>query len=460
MKRTFMLPIMNFMTRLLEKISSIGFKISQIPIIFLIVFISSCAKDPGQIGYIIQPEDSKLNVAFSDTSTIYAYSKLIDSIRTDRLSVSAFGSTKDPVFGGTTAGFYTQFVPKYLDWNFGEEKQLDSLVLQLYYEGSYGDTNMTLTAHTYEMLRSLSDDSIYYSNLQLPLGPTDYSNFSFVPRPNDSSLIHGDTSISRPVLRINLTNQSTELGWKLLNADTTIMENTESLRAYFAGLFVQSEPIYEDGGMVYFGLSSEYSLLSLYYSNSEEDSLRFDYLITAATVTVNKYEHDYSSASIDFTAQVVNKDTLLGQSKFYAQGYGGVQSIVRIPNLNKWASMGDLAINEAKLILPGFDDDEFYGGPGQMSLLRILEDGSGVPLIDQGEGDSYFDGRYNESSNMYEFRITRYVQMLISDTTMPNRGLYLYVYGGFVHPERFIFKGNQMDSDSTGIKLELLYTDL
>jgi len=104
--------------------------------------LSSCSKEPGQIGYIIQPDESKLNVAFSDTTTIYAYSEIIDSIRSDKLSVSAFGSLKDPVFGGTTAGFYTQFLLSINGYDFGEERQLDSLVLQIDYAGWYGDTNV------------------------------------------------------------------------------------------------------------------------------------------------------------------------------------------------------------------------------------------------------------------------------------------------------------------------------
>lgn len=426
-------------------------------IVFSFVF-NSCSKEAGQIGFVIQPEDSKLQVAFTDTSSIYGYSVALDSIRTDKLSVSAFGSLKDPVFGGTTAGFYTQFILSVNGQDFGEERQLDSLILILNYEGVYGDTNATLTAHTYEMLQGIHRDSIYYSNLQIPLNPTDYSNFSFMPRPNDSIVIDGDTI--RPLVWMNLSNISTSLGDKLLNATVEEMEDSETFQEFFNGLFIQSQPVYEDGAIVYFGLSSAFSKLSLFYSNSEQDSLRYDYIITTTTATVNKYEHEYNSASPDFKSQVINGDTLLGSQKFYAQGYGGVQSIIKFPNLIEWARLGNVAINEAKLVLPAYPDDEFFEAPNQMSLLKIEEDGIGIPLIDQSEGDAYFDGKYNESRDMYEFRITRYIQSLISDTTLPNQGLYLFLFGGSVHPERYIFKGNQNGADSTGIKLEILYTDL
>jgi len=455
-----MLPTISFMTRLSEKNSRPRLSITIISLFSLFVFLfSSCSKEPGQIGFIIQPDESKLKVAFSDTATIYAFSEAIDSIRSDKLSVSAFGSLRDPVFGGTTAGFYTQFILSVNGHDFGEERQLDSLVFRLNYEGYYGDTNVVLTAHIYEMLEGISKDSVYFSNLQLPLDPTDYSNLSFEPRPTDSVIIHEDTLPA--MLRINLTNISTNLGNKLLNATVEDMEDSEIFQEYFNGLFVQSQPVYNDGAILYFGLSSAYTTLSLYYSNSEQDSLRYDYLITTSTATVNKYEHEYNTASQEFKAQVINGDTSLGQQYFYTQGYGGVQSLIKIPHIRKWAQEGNIAINEAKLILPGYSENEFFDAPSQMYLLEIGEDGLGSALIDASESDNYFDGDYNESRNLYEFRITRYIQSLISDTTLPNRGLYLFNYGGSVHPERFIFKGNQNGADSTGgIKLEILYTDL
>lgn len=463
-----MLPTISFMTRLSGKNNKPGIPFGTVGLFFLIVFSflsSSCSKQPGQIGYIIQPEDSKLRVAFSDTSTIYGYSQLIDSIRSDKLSVNAFGSLRDPVFGGTTAGFYTQFIPSSSGHDFGVERTLDSLVLQISYQGYYGDTTTTLTAHTYEMMEGICKDSTYYSNKQVDIDPMDYSNFAFMPRPTDSVVVGNDTLAA--LIRINLTNINTGLGEKLLSATPDQMEDDESFQEFFKGLFVQSQPVYDDGAIIYFGLSKTNSKLSLYYTSKQndtaalQDSLMYSYYVTGATATINKYEHDYNIADADFKAQVINGDTSLGLQRFYAQGYGGAQAIIKIPHLNSWARLGNIAINEAKLVLPGCSEDKFFDAPNQMYLLEIEEDGTGAALIDQYEGEHYFDGKYNESRNSYEFRITRYVQSLISDTTLPNRGLYLFLYGGSVHPERFIFKGNQIEVDSTaGMKLELLFTDL
>ncbi len=461
MMRTITLPIMSFMTRLLERIRG---KVNQnnpfkyLLSILIIFTVASCAKDPGQIGYVIQPEDSKLNVAFNDSTSIYAYSRFSDSIQTSHMSLSALGSLNDPVFGNTVAGFYTQFVLSAPAHNFGEGKTLDSLVLQLRYADSYGDTNAIIYAHTYEMMESISRDSIYYSTLQLPIGSTDYSDQSFIPRFNDSIIVDGDTISS--VIRLNLTGFDASLGEKLLNASEEDMESSENFKEFFNGLFIQSQPVNYDGGLIYFSLSSSDTKLTLYYSNDDDDSLSYDYIITTATANVSKYEHNRNNAEFSFREQVVNGDTILGQEKFYLQGFGGIETVIRMPHINKWAIRGNVAINEAKLLLPGYGDDNFFSPPTRLALYKIGADSSFYTLTDEFEGDTYFDGNYNSITNSYEFRITRYIQSLINDTTQPNNGLGLFVSGEPVNANRFIFKGNQFGSDTTGIKLEILFTDL
>jgi len=164
------------------------------------------------------------------------------------------------------------------------------------------------------MLQGIYKDSVYYSNLQLPLDPVDYSNFSFEPQPTDSVVVLEDTLPA--MLRLNLSEINPTLGNKLLNATVDEMEDSEIFQEFFNGLFIQSQPIYDDGAILYFDLSSAYTKMSLFYSNSEQDSLRYDYLITTTTATVNKYEHEYITANQEFREQVIGGDTSLGQQKF------------------------------------------------------------------------------------------------------------------------------------------------
>lgn len=451
--------LVNKQTRCLLK----GFKSFLLIVSLLLVFVS-CEKEAGQIGYVIQPEDSRLDIGYSDTTTVYGYSVPADSVRSDKLTNNALGCINDPVFGSTKASFYTTFTLSINEKDFGVNAALDSLVLQLYYQGSYGDTNTTLSVNVFEMIGdndTLSSDSSYYSNLQLETANINYSNFSFQPRPHDSVYFDGDTLA--PMVRINLSNINESLGDRLVNATDAQMLDTDSFReTILKGLYVTVEDLFSgEGTFAYFGLSSTYSKMIIYYHNDSEDTLSYDYNINTSTPTVGIYDHNFETGDFDFRQQVISGDTSLGKQLIYTQGFGGIKTHLKFPYIYKWARKENVAVNEAKLILPAADGASFYGEPAQLTMLKINEDGEQELLLDYSEGSSYFDGYYDESRNQYEFRITRYIQSMISDTTLVNNGLYLQVYGASTVPERFIIRGSETSADSIqGMRLELLYTDL
>ena len=296
--------------------------------LFLIISTSSCYKPAGEIGAVVQPENSLLQVAWTDTAMVYAYSVPEDTIRTDGLSTTLLGSMLDPTFGHTTASFYTQFMLENTGHRFGDNPQVDSLVLQLRYTGnSYGDTTTQLTANVYQMEESIYLDSTYTSDVDIPVFPTDYANYSFRPKPHDSIVVGDDTASA--AMRINLTNISPDLANYLINIDTVLMDSNDLFIDYFKGLYVTTAPVGTGGSLSYFDLFSNRSLLQLYYHNDDEDSLKFEYPITVITQYASKFEHDFESGSPEFVQQVVQGDTALGSNKFYVQGIAGVASIVK-----------------------------------------------------------------------------------------------------------------------------------
>lgn len=480
-----LIPTMSFMTRLLKAIKLLV-KHPYFHLFFFLAFIiSSCSKPPGKIGGEIQPEQSKLDVDWNDTTTVYAYSLPDDSIRTDEyvMGKNLLGSVMDPVFGSTVAGIYSQLKLSTPAPDFGDNPVLDSLVLHLLYQGdSYGDTSTPLTVHVYEMLEGLEYLDEYYSNTIISVASTDYADFQFVPLTNDSvatiiplrnppldNTATPDTVTLAPALRIPLSNVTTELGYRFLNADTSVLKDSEAFIEFFKGLYFVTEPVNGGGSINYFNLlagSENNTKMMLYYHNVIDDTAVYDefhFTIDAFTPHFNKYEHDFTQAGSEFKSQVVNRDTALGQQKFYAQGLGGVKSMVKFPFVRNWSSAGTIAVNEAKLIFTGFEDNPYNGAPAQLSLVEfdLQEDGSYPPLLDELEGQSYFDGRYKSSTNSYTFRITRHIQSLIDDTTKIDKGLIMFVRYANVIPERYIFNGNQPLSDTTlPFRLEMIYTKL
>lgn len=457
-----MWPIMNFMTRSLRKISAVPCRV-YLPLLLILsitflLLAGSCSKPAGTIGAIINPDQSRLRVAWSDTSTLYAYSSPDDSVRSDNLGSSLLGSHADPVFGTTTAGFYVQFFLSAFEHDFGENPQPDSVVLQLLYTGdSHGDTTTPIQVQVYQLEEDIFRDSVYFSNVNLETGTTDFADFSFVPLPNDSVVIEGDTL--EAILRIPLNNTS-ELGEYLVNAPELAMESSDDFVDYFKGLYVTATAVAEGGSLIYFDLIPNTSRMTLYYSNTEEDSLRFEYLITSSTARVGQYVNDFDNASAAFRQQVVEGDTLLGRQQFYLKGLGSVNTTIKLPFIREWNNVGAIAINEAKLILTGMEKPQ-YGAPRQLALFLITEDGSRALLPDITEGDDYFGGFYKASGNNYTFRITRYVQDLLIDTSLVNNGLSLFVNNPWLTPESIIINGNEPAADTAvRLKLELLYTKL
>ena len=459
-------PIMNFMTKLLvnRKPLSAGI-IKLVAFAFLSLLIYSCTKSPKKIGANIMPEDSKLNVARTDTTSVYAYSVLSDSVRSDELSFNYFGSLLDPKFGTVTAGIYAQLSITSLDHDFGPNPVLDSLVLQMAYQGYYGDTNVSLSFHAYELTELMEFDEEYYSNLELSHDFIDYGDFPFVPHPNDSTTeidtIANDTIRIGAVEKFNLGLTNPALANKLLIADSLTMSSSENFRNYFKGLYLTVSEVNSDGCLVRFNLNDSKSGLILYYKNDTADSLRYGYVVSSVTPRVGKYTHNYSTASQEIQNQLINGDTSLGQQKFYVQGLAGVKSVIKFPHLLEWARKGKYAFNEVKLIFSGYEPEPYLEAPAALFLVKRNADNTQEILEDQYQGGSYFGGEYKSSTNEYVFRITNHIQNLLLDTTQVDNGLFVYANGSSLNPKRFVFNCNQPESDTLSpFRLEIIYTDL
>lgn len=431
-------------------------------LLFVGLIFQACTKKPGQIGESIQPDQDLLNLRYTDSISISAYSIREDSVRTDEPERVLLGSMKDPVFGTTQAGFYTQFRLSSNNHSFGENPQLDSLVLQLSYNGYYGDTTQLQTVRVYELSEQLQYDSAYYSTRRLQTSATDLANYSFNIRPNSPFVFDGDTL--SPAVRIRLSDVSPDLGNKLLNASEENLASDTAFKMFFNGLYLIADPIASGGALAMFNLPVNMSRMTIYYSNNEQDSLRYEYFITTAEARFNTFDHfDYADADPQFVSQVISGDTLLGEQQLYLQGTGGVKTRIKFPDLNflEQESGAKVVINEAKLVITGLNyDTTTYFAPVKLALVRVNDDETYSILADQLDGDAYFGGDYVAGSNGYQFRLTRYVQEMVKGgESFENDGLQLSVQGASARPNRMVIGGIQPASEEqTPIKLIIHYT--
>jgi hypothetical protein len=413
-------------------------------LLFLILLIiSSCKKDPYEIGINLLPSVDTLGIKSSDTASIIAYSELQDSIRSDRTTTFLLGSLMDPVFGSSTANFYTQLDLSTTSYNFGQSPVLDSVVLMLQYDGYYGDSTALQSVKVYELSGAISPDSAYHTNNSIATYPTLLASKTFRPAIHDSVTVLGEKLA--PHLRINLNKLTRYFGNKLLNAPASSMADNTAFSEYMQGLCIKSERAVTGGGFVIFNPLATLTKLVLYYHNQDVgDSLHYDYLISSSTGRFNQVDHNgYLDANPEFRMQVINHDTTLGKNQLYLQGLGGVRVKLRFPHIRDFIKQGPVALNNVLLVIKNVSSDTSLAPPPTIELMKIDSVGYTSFLIDETISAAYYGGTYNKAARTYSFRITRYIQSILQGT-QTNLDLYLTVNNplkSLLDPNRIVVSG-------------------
>ena len=422
---------------------------------------ASCKKSPETIGNNLVSDDNYIAIYHTDTTEIVCHSYL-DSAATSNATNALLGAMRDPVFGTSEAGFYTQFRPSVAGQSFGNSPVVDSLVLQLCLIDYYGDTTVLQTAHAYELTDSLSFETTYYNHSTVATGSVDHANgYQFRPHPRTKVHHIGTDTLAQPIIRIPL---SQELGNYLVNLDTTAYSRPDLFKQYFKGLYVTCSPANLDGAISSINLTNNtYTLLQLYYHNAATPNKhkRYDFYVTSSDSYFNHVDHDYTQGSSEFMSQLLDDQTELGQSILYLQAMGGVKAKVYFPNICHWADTLEgcrLVVNEAKLVLPASLTltDSVYKAPSNLILLGFNSDSTTYLLPDYYEGSTFFDGAYNSSKHSVSFRITEYLQSMIMNKK-DNLGLSLGINGAAYNATRYVINGPEATTEEK-MRLEVTYS--
>lgn len=442
------------LTDTLKPINRRGAFLLLITLATLTVVAFSCKKDPVEVGLGIQPQEDRIDVLFSDTTTVSAHSEANDSVRTDETVRNLAGSYVDPVFGISTAGFYTQFLLSTSNPDFFNSPAPDSLILSLAYNGYYGDIDQPVTLKVYQLFTGLSSDSAYYSNAYRQRGtsPEPIASFSFTPQPEDSVMV--DSIQYAPHLRLDLMKESPAFAQFLLDADPNSLENNSEWVKYAKGLFIVGEQAQAGGSILYFNLASELSKIELHYHNTDTNHLLYEFRLDGDCARYNYFEHNYDNADPLLKEQVSGGDTSLGAQTLYLQSMQGINSVFRLPKFKQWNTDFNIGITRAELVLPVINASETYPPPSKLLLGTYDEEGELVQLIDNNEGASFFGGTYDSTKTEYRFRMTRQLQRILNGDE-ENNEFVLLVSGRSVQANRVVIGGPQHPTDA--MRLELIY---
>jgi len=400
------------------------------------VLFSSCENEDSVIGLGLIPGSDKMDLV-CDTIGVECFTVLDESISTDERTLATLGSFFDPDFGFTKASFICQTRISSNNVDFSEVETVNSLELHLKYDFHYGDSSTSQTINIYRLLTDVYIDSVYYSDFKPDASEIELLTSIELNIPADDSLVTID-------LHEDLANEFIDPN----NIDYFV--DNDVFLPFFKGLYISTEDVVADGCIYNFNLYDEDSRMILYYNDTSE----FEFLINTKSATINMFEHDYTTASTEVQAALL--DTTLLYENCYIQSLGGLKSKIFFPELETLFDSTNIAINKAKLIISLEEDynETVFVAPPQLTLVAILETGLYDFVTDYKVNTLNFGGEYDETNNTYSFNLPFHIQELVNGNT--DYGLYLFATDNRTIPYRAIIDNSQ--DEPKGIQLEIYYS--
>ena len=402
------------------------FRISTLVVV--ISLFSACKKDWNELGSQLIALDDMIMLSF-DTLEIKASIHKEDSLSSLNTSTSFLGSINEADFGVSDAAIYTEFRTPSSDVVFGDDAVADSMILTLKLESYYGDTTSTLNINVQEMLEqivtsatdSLGEDSTI----------TFYSSQDFeTDNINLASLAYNAEPKTNTTISLALTN---DLAQSFLDANPENFVDNTAFQEFFNGLYISCEQVNTGGLLLELDLLDTQSKITLYYHNTESDSLNYDFQINSNADKMTRWSHDYSSTNIESLLLEDNIDVA------YVQGGAGLRTYITLPSLESLKD-SNYVIHKAELTFPYFfsENDSVFTIPSKLGLAAVNSEGKLEVLTeDQNiQGASYFDGNSNVLDQTYTFNIARYIHKVIAEGY--TNKLALYVPSSVLNPERVL----------------------
>ena len=340
-----------------------SFKIVFVLLIFLIS-LNSCEDDFTTLGgdfvnSLELPEPYVVN-------NLSAYSDNLLSVQSNTLNNYLLGQFSDPVFGNTETSILTQLELGVTNPDFGQNPELDSVVLTLplfsqlvdtdtyQLDSIFGEGGFKISiSESNQFLRDIDpgengdfeNQQKYYSDqfgefenniestplvITENITPSDFTTTQILFDQIDTVKI--DTLRLSPRLRIKLPNDVFQE--KILdNQNTVNLVSQSSFKNFFRGLYIKTQDPTENGSMINLDLNNQDANITLYYrSLRPAPSLEVesgDELIE----TFNKFILNFNGNTINFynddnNINLSNQDTINGEEKLYIKGGQGIVSIV------------------------------------------------------------------------------------------------------------------------------------
>ena len=452
-------------------------------IILLFFFIfQSCDKELTSFDSDVINSENAIDFLTGEVDySILSKSEIINPVQSNNLPSFLIGKYNHPQFGNSYANFVGQMVPADYNHDFGDNVELDSVILSIPYysraidtdenldvtyeiDSVYGNNPIKISIYknnfflrTFDPFQSFDSSQNYFTNGSLSNneqidisqleGQLLFEIDDFVPNANQINLTAVDTSgetyISQklaPALRFKLNNPNNNF-WETLffnNEGLPNLSNEPDFKEFFRGLYIKTEGLNSSGSMMLLNLASSNAKLTIHYTSDNEvvnndtgstdDNLtnQHEYVLNFSGNLVNIFENEN-------LVDVNGTNTVDGNENIYLRGGEGI-----ITTLDLFS--GSL-INDNGEEISEFDHfkDFFYDNisdsPKRLINEAYIEFYVNQNFINSDEPERIFIYNYEQNTALIDYFLDQSVSSttinakinhlvpLIKDSLNDNRGI-------------------------------------
>ena len=452
-------------------------------IILISFFIfQSCDKELTSFDSDVINSENAIDFSTGELDySILSKSEIINPVQSNNLPSFLIGKYNHPQFGNSYANFVGQMVPADYNHDFGDNVELDSVILSIPYysraidtdenldvtyeiDSVYGNNPIKISIYknnfflrTFDPFQSFDSSQNYFTNGSLSNneqidisqleGQLLFEIDDFVPNANQINLTAVDTSgetyISQklaPALRFKLNNPNNNF-WETLffnNEGLPNLSNEPDFKEFFRGLYFKTEGLNSSGSMMLLNLASSNAKLTIHYTSDNEvvnndtgstdDNLtnQHEYVLNFSGNLVNIFENEN-------LIDVNGTNTVDGNENIYLRGGEGI-----ITTLDLFS--GSL-INDNGEEISEFDHfkDFFYDNisdsPKRLINEAYIEFYVNQNFINSDEPERIFIYNYEQNTALIDYFLDQSVSSttinakinhlvpLIKDSLNDNRGV-------------------------------------
>lgn len=333
--------------------------------------------------------------------------------------------SNDPLFGTSKADIYLEFKAGEYPVQFPalnvDSFTIDSVVLVLAYNHTFGDSSIMQRVNVYPLESNLRADSSF-STCDIFSYNTDWllGQKSYLPSQLDDS-VHAYKEDAANQLRIPIGDSII----KNLIRDSSLLTTDSAFNEHFKGFALIADQTAGGNALNYFFLQSSNTKLSVYIRNTQDgevDTTVWNLAVTRLSGTANVIQRDRNAATI---TQYLDT-TVVNDSLLFVQTVPGTYVNLQIPELDGFPNN---VINRAELVLDQVYDPSAIFNVPDVVMLDIWDstDSAYIPIpcdVTMNEirsGLRNFGGRpqivqdaNGNQIHRYVFNISRYVQGIIT----------------------------------------------